>query len=139
MTVRKSTAAVSEQPDRADKPKRAAWCPKKPATLIGVFEGLATRANREGQANIVALVRTDEGRLLEVWTYPVVLRRAMERAAPSEGDRIKIERLGKHISTKGYRYVMYRVEILNRAESDGPTPPGNGPSGSDQNMEGGTR
>ena len=125
--------AAADQPDQADEPKRAAWHPKKPATLVGVFEGWDTGTDRDGRAHLIALIRNDEGRLFEVWTYYVVLRKALDRIKPREGDRVQIERLGECKSTKGHKYIMYRVEILSRAESDGLPPR------SDEELEGGER
>ena len=133
MTGQDATALDVEPFSETTEPKAPSWMPKIGEELIGTFRGWSVGTDRNSKNHFVALIEDDEEQLYSVWCYHVVLKKAINRASPQKGDRIKIERLGDCTSTKGRPYRMYRVEVLNRVALE----KSNGSTGSDLKPEGG--
>ncbi len=96
-------------------PIAVAWMPEEGEELVGKFRRWSVRTDANGKGHSVALIRDDAGQLYSVWCLHVVLKKAMARADPQPGDRIKIERQGDCMSVKKRIYRMYRVAVLKRA------------------------
>jgi hypothetical protein len=124
-----SLLEVLEKDLGADRePIAIAWQPKEDETLEAEFRRWSVRTDYRGINQPVAIVRDDAGQLLSVWCSPVVLGKAMRRADPQPGDRLKIKRLGDCVSIKKRTYKMFTVEILSRAKANESSPATNGPT-----------
>jgi hypothetical protein len=136
-----SLLEVLEKDLGADRePIAIAWQPKEDETLEAEFRRWSVRTDSRGINQPVAIIRDDAERLCSVWCTPVVLKKAMHRADPQPGDRLRIKRLGDCVSVKKQTYKMYEVEILSRAKASEASPANNGsPSRTDQNAKGGAQ
>lgn len=102
-----------------------AWIPENEGdTIIGIVESVSTREGEHGDYTIVT-IQTDDGELLAVHGFGMVLAGHLDKDRPQTGDRYAIRYAGERGSKNGRTYKDWRTAIRRGPfiTPDEPTPP----------------
>lgn len=88
-----------------------AWIPENEGdTIIGIVESVSTREGEHGDYTIVT-IQTDDGELLAVHGFGMVLAGHLDKDKPHTGDRYAIRYAGERGSKNGRTYKDWRTAI----------------------------
>lgn len=107
----------------ADSPYAKAWVFSNddPAlvdgeTFTGAFTGRIDvgQTKRYGEAPVAIFVEEETGEERGIWLFSSVLKNALTKAKPQEGERVVISFLGKKKGSGDFKYNNFAVELPDR-------------------------